>query len=43
MTVSVAVDAMGGDTAPESIVQGACEASLNTDVMLHLVGDVAAI
>lgn len=43
MPVSVAVDAMGGDSAPEAIVQGACEASLSTDALLHLVGEVAAI
>jgi glycerol-3-phosphate acyltransferase PlsX len=35
----VAVDAMGGDTAPDSVVAGAAEASLSTDVELLLVGD----
>lgn len=43
MPVNIAIDAMGGDDAPAAIVQGACEASLIIEAILHLVGDEAAI
>ena len=39
----IAIDAMGGDFAPESIIDGAIEASLNLEAQLFLVGDSAAI
>lgn len=40
----IIIDAMGGDHAPEEIIKGACEASLETDAVLVLVGkgDVVA-
>ncbi len=41
--VTIAVDAMGGDHAPEAIVQGAAEASLVSDATIILIGDVALI
>lgn len=37
--VTIAVDAMGGDDAPGSIVTGAAEASISTDGTILLVGD----
>jgi phosphate acyltransferase len=37
--VTIAVDAMGGDHAPEAIVEGAAEASLGSDAQIILVGD----
>jgi len=41
--VKIAVDAMGGDRAPEIIVQGAVQAALEQGVSLVMVGDEAAI
>lgn len=41
--VTIAVDAMGGDDAPEAIVQGAADASLAIDGEVLLVGDEARI
>lgn len=41
--VVIAVDAMGGDTAPKSIVEGAAEASMISEAEIVLVGDEAAI
>jgi glycerol-3-phosphate acyltransferase PlsX len=40
---TIAVDAMGGDSAPQTIVEGAAEASLTTRCQIALVGDEAAI
>ena len=37
--VTIAVDAMGGDHAPDAIVQGAAEASTTTESTIVLVGD----
>lgn len=37
--VTIAIDAMGGDDAPDAIVAGAAEASLRTDADILLVGD----
>src|SRR5687767_13929825 len=37
--VTTAVDAMGGDHAPDAIVQGAAEASTATESTIVLVGD----
>ncbi len=37
--VTIAVDAMGGDNAPDAVVRGAAEASLSTDSEVLLVGD----
>jgi phosphate acyltransferase len=39
----IAVDAMGGDHAPEDIVRGVAEVSLGTDIDCLLVGDEARI
>ena len=39
----VAVDAMGGDHAPEEMVRGVAEVSLGTDIDCLLVGDEARI
>ena len=39
----IAVDAMGGDHAPEEIVRGVAEVSLATDIDCLLVGDEARI
>jgi glycerol-3-phosphate acyltransferase PlsX len=39
----IAVDAMGGDHAPEDIVRGAAEVSVGTDIDCLLVGDEARI
>jgi glycerol-3-phosphate acyltransferase PlsX len=36
---TIAVDAMGGDSAPEEIVKGVAQTSLNTDIQCLLVGD----
>jgi glycerol-3-phosphate acyltransferase PlsX len=36
---TIAVDAMGGDSAPEEIVKGVAQASLTTDIQCLLVGD----
>lgn len=38
-TVTIAVDAMGGDQAPRITVEGACKATEEMDVRLILVGD----
>jgi glycerol-3-phosphate acyltransferase PlsX len=40
---TIAVDAMGGDFAPEPIVEGAAEASLTTPSQIVLVGDESRI
>ncbi len=37
--VTIAVDAMGGDEAPDAIVRGAAEASSTTDSTILLIGD----
>lgn len=39
----IAVDAMGGDYAPEEIVRGAADASLNTTIHILLVGEPSLI
>ena len=40
----VAVDAMGGDNAPEEIVKGAIEAvNERPDIRVHLFGDETAV
>jgi phosphate acyltransferase len=39
----IAVDAMGGDHAPEDVVRGAAEVSVGTDIDCLLVGDEARI
>ena len=36
---TIAVDAMGGDSAPDEIVKGVAQASLHTDIQCLLVGD----
>ncbi len=36
---TIAVDAMGGDSAPEEVVRGVAQASLETDIDCVLVGD----
>lgn len=41
--VTIAVDAMGGDHAPQEVVRGALEASRDPDVEVILVGDTRAI
>ena len=40
---TIAVDAMGGELAPEAIVQGVADVSLHTDIECVLVGDEARI
>lgn len=40
---TIAVDAMGGDFAPEEIVKGVAQASLETAIQCTLVGDEAQI
>jgi phosphate acyltransferase len=40
---TIAVDAMGGDSAPDAIVAGALQAALETDVQVLLVGRSDAI
>ena len=40
---TIAVDAMGGDLAPEEVVKGVAQASLETDIHCTLVGDEAQI
>jgi phosphate acyltransferase len=40
---TIAVDAMGGDYAPESIVQGVAAASLQTEIQCVLVGEEGRI
>src|SRR5262249_28581970 len=39
----IAVDAMGGDHAPDEIVRGIADVSLNTDIDCLLVGDEARV
>ena len=41
--ITIAVDAMGGDDAPASVVEGAAQASLDTECEIALVGDEAEI
>lgn len=41
--ITVAVDAMGGDHAPQAIVDGACDAATQLGCRILLVGDEAAI
>ena len=36
--VTVAVDAMGGDDAPRAVVEGAAQASVDSDLQILLVG-----
>jgi glycerol-3-phosphate acyltransferase PlsX len=36
---TIAIDAMGGDFAPEEVVKGVAQASLETDIQCTLVGD----
>jgi glycerol-3-phosphate acyltransferase PlsX len=40
---TIAVDAMGGDFAPEEIVNGVAQASLSTEIQCILVGDESQI
>jgi phosphate acyltransferase len=40
---AIAVDAMGGQHAPEAVVQGVAEVSLRTEIECVLVGDAARI
>lgn len=40
---AIAVDAMGGQHAPEAVVQGVADVSLHTDIECVLVGDAARI
>src|SRR5262249_8898616 len=40
---TIAVDAMGGDNAPEAVVEGVADVSLATDIQCILVGDEAGI
>jgi glycerol-3-phosphate acyltransferase PlsX len=39
MPVTVAIDAMGGDFAPDEVVKGVAQVSLETDIQCTLVGD----
>ena len=41
--MNIAVDAMGGDNAPEVVVQGALQATLEWGMDVTLVGDREAI
>lgn len=41
--IRIAIDAMGGDYAPEAVVEGACQAANDFDYELVLVGREAAI
>ena len=41
--MNIAVDAMGGDNAPEVVVQGAIQASAESGIDITLVGDKGAI
>ncbi len=43
MSVVIAVDAMGGDTAPESVVAGVLAAVTDSDLHVLLVGDEALL
>jgi glycerol-3-phosphate acyltransferase PlsX len=40
---TIAVDAMGGDFAPDEVVKGVAQASLETDIQCTLVGDEARL
>jgi glycerol-3-phosphate acyltransferase PlsX len=40
---TIAIDAMGGDHAPQAVVQGVAQVSLSTDIQCLLVGDEARI
>lgn len=40
---TIAIDAMGGDAAPEAVVRGVAQASLDTDIQCLLVGDEGRI
>jgi glycerol-3-phosphate acyltransferase PlsX len=40
---AIAVDAMGGQHAPEAVVQGVADVSLHTDIECVLVGDMARV
>jgi len=40
---TIAIDAMGGDAAPDEIVKGVAQASLETDIQSLVVGDEAQI
>ena len=40
---TVAIDAMGGDAAPDEVVKGVAQASLETDIQCLLVGDETQI
>lgn len=40
---AIAVDAMGGQHAPEAVVQGVADVSLHTDIECVLVGDAARL
>ncbi|MDQ6779683.1 MAG: phosphate acyltransferase PlsX [Candidatus Eremiobacteraeota bacterium] len=42
-TACIAIDAMGGDAAPEKIVAGACDAARTLECRIMLVGDEARI
>ena len=41
--MKIAVDAMGGDYAPQRVVEGACEAARRFGIEILLVGDEAAV
>ncbi len=41
--LAIAVDAMGGQHAPEAVVQGVADVSLHTDIQCVLAGDAARI
>ena len=43
MGVVIAVDAMGGDTAPRSVVEGVLAATASDDLSVLLVGDEAVL
>src|SRR5262249_39545221 len=36
---TIAIDAMGGDHAPDEVVKGVAQASIETDILCTLVGD----
>ena len=40
---TIAIDAMGGDHAPDEVVKGVAQASIETDILCTLVGDEAQI
>ena len=43
VSVNVAVDAMGGDNAPEAVVQGAVEVATEPGIHVTLVGDIGVL